>query len=188
MSLANYPVILPFSTDPSPQAAIHTLHLEAVASAPAAAIRVAKALCTPAARLHLGAAPVHLFPDRAQIGDRRSSVPGPYAYVFTRSLRIPHLTFAPHLDGIAATEFSDSINAIDPDNIYGLLLDGAALDYITSVGLSALAQHSKRLNIHCFRMPDKILKVMDVVGVTTVCSLHYDLKTAAAALVARAAR
>ncbi|MFW5828813.1 MAG: STAS domain-containing protein [Planctomycetota bacterium] len=178
MSLHATPVVLPYRLEDSPHPPLYNFQIDAVASSPKRAVSTAVATLRGAAMLHHRAAPLQIYKDRASVGEQRGSIEGPYAYLFTHSNRVPMLTFAPRIEGSACDEFADSMATLHPGLCHGILLDMAPLSYITTRGLSILVEHSKRLNMHCFRLPPNVLKVIDLTGLHQHLHVHDSIHDA----------
>jgi hypothetical protein len=183
MPLYATPVVLPYRLDDGPQPPLYNFQIEAVASSENRAVATAQAMLRATALLHHRAAPLQIYRDRASIGEIRGNVEGPYAYLFTRSDRVPHLTFAPRIEGSACDEFADTLAGLHPGLVYGLVMDLAPLSYTTTRGLSTLVEHGKRLNLHLFRVPEGVRKVIHLTGLEQHLFLHDDIHSAVDGLV-----
>ncbi|MFW5845354.1 MAG: STAS domain-containing protein [Planctomycetota bacterium] len=178
MPLYAIPAVIPYRCSEGPQPPLFNLHVEAVASTAERAVATAKGLSHLVGALRHGGAPVQVFKERATTGAPRNPVSGPYAYLLLRCDRVPHLAFPSRLDARGADDLGAALGALDQDLVFGLLLDLAPLGYISSAGLAALVEQSHRLNLHCFRTPEPIRRIIDTTGLGRHLRLHTDIRGA----------
>lgn len=183
MPLHAIPVVLPFRMRTDDDAAIHSVHLEAVATAAPAARATAKVIARTIGLLHFGRPPAELLVDRIQIGAPRQAIRGCYCYVFGSSNRVPHLQFPARIEGDAANDFDHLLAGLRHEQVSGVVFDAAQLQSITSAGLAALARHAGPLGMHICRLPPRVEHLLQVSGVAKVLALHTDLPSALDALI-----
>ena len=77
-----------------------------------------------------------------------------------------------------AEAVQDAMAGFDPQTTLGVIMDCVHLTYINSKGLAVLAGSTRRLNLHLFRVPAPILKVLEMTGLDRLIPHHFDLQTA----------
>ena len=178
MPLHDIPVILPHRLGNDDNGPLLSHHVESVATNGAAALAAARACAQVSVALRHPGKKVTFYKERARTGPARYAVTGAYAYIITRNNRVPHLSFPSRIDGMSGVEFEQSLAGIKEEWIYGSLMDCAQLKQIESQGIASLVNHSRRLNLHLFRVPPHIQKILDLVGVGKHLFIHPDLRGA----------
>lgn len=178
MPLYAIPVVVPYRCSDDANPPLFNLHVEAVSSTPERAVSTAKGLAHLVGQLRHGGPPLQVYRERASVARPRSAVNGPYAYLLLRTDRIPHLAFPQRFDERGSQDLHEALNALDENLVLGLLMDLAPLTYISSSGLAVMVEQSRRLNLHCFRVPENILHVINVTGIDRHLHLHTDIRGA----------
>ena len=175
MPLYSTTVVVPYRMENRENAPIYSLHIDTVASTQQVAATTAKVLTTVQATLRHGKRPEHIFMERAVVGNPMHQVPGPYLYLFNKSDRIPNLSFPRRIGDQVGLELNQSLAGIDPEAIYGSVMDGAQMSYINTNGLTALIEHHAHAKLHLCRLPSPIQKVMNIVGLMKHLAVYPDL-------------
>ena len=86
------------------------------------------------------------------------------------------------LDMYSFSRLESQINALFQQGRHQIVLDCQALDYIGSAGLGALIGFAKQAREHngdvkLLRVPDRILKIVELLGFTKVLEVHKDEQT-----------
>lgn len=183
MPLYSIPVVLPYRVHSDEHAPVYSLHVDTVASDKKVALNTAKALAKAMSMLRYGELPCEIMTERAMVGSPQGQVIGPYIYVFTKSQRIPHLCFPPRLDGDSAHTITGSLEGLEPQLINGLIMDCAPMTSIDSSSMGILAKYAGPKNMHLFRVPEPIMKILTLVGLHTVLPIHSDIGSALDAMI-----
>ncbi len=89
------------------------------------------------------------------------------------------------LDMYSFPRLETQISSLFEQQRYALLLDCRDLDYIGSAGLGALIGFSKQArekggDVRLFRVPERIFKIIELLGFTKVLQVHPDEASALA--------
>ncbi len=187
-TLHSIPVVLTYRLERHQTAALHSLHVDTVASNQAAALAVARVFSRHLCAMRGLQQQPQIVDSRIRIGQPSHSVSGPYAYIIGISNRIPHLSFPTRLDNDSAEEMSAALKGIDPRLTYGVVLDCAPMQFIATSALAVLGEQHRRLRLHLCRIPTPIRKVLEIVGMDRLLNIHPDMRSALDALSARIAR
>ena len=182
MPLFSTPVVLPYILEGDTAGAVYPVTVQTVATAAPGALATAKVLVGGVAALRHPGHTVKVLTDRAKIGAIGAQVMGPYAYPLTRRGNLHHITFPTRIDGDQNQSFEGTFKGFDPALCFGVLMDCVHLAFINSTALGTLAAHAERVNLHIFRVPDGVLKVLAMVGFERLLPPHADLTVALAVL------
>jgi len=171
-------VVMPYRLEERDEAPIFTCQVDSAASNPQVALSTAKLLTRINATLQHGREPLRILTERAQIGNPTHTIEGPYIYLFTHGDRIPQLSFPRRIGDQASTELEQTLAGFDPALLHGAVMDCAQLSYINTQGLTAFVAHAKRCGLQLCRLPPPLRKVMDIVGLGRLMTLHDDLRSA----------
>ncbi len=100
--------------------------------------------------------------------------------------RVDVLTVAKRVDAATASQLKQAIENLFHDGRYRIVLDLAALEYISSPGLRVLIEARKRArewkvtdleggDIRIANLPPKIKEVFDLTGFTSLFELYTDM-------------
>lgn len=184
MPLHRIPVTVPYTLVGDPEAALFTVQVDAVATAPTGAIATAQVLVEALARMRHPGRGAKVVSDRIRVGPQGSAVGGLYAYVLSNGYHIPHLDFPARIDQAAAEQLADALTGIDTRNLYGVIADAVYLQYLSSMGVAALAANAPRVRLRLLRPPEMVVKVFDLVGLRKLIPCFPDLPKACDDLVA----
>jgi anti-anti-sigma factor len=184
MPLYRIPVTVPYQLTGDPQAALFTVQVDAVATAPNAALATACVLVEALARMRHPGQGARVVTERARIGAIGAQVAGLYAYVLSNGYHIPHLDFPARLDQNGAQTLGDALAGIDGRNLFGVVADCVHLAYVSSMAIATIAGNAQRVRLRLVRPHESVLKVFDMVGLRRLISAHPDLPRALDDLVA----
>jgi anti-sigma B factor antagonist len=99
--------------------------------------------------------------------------------------KVELLRLSGSLDMYSFPRLETQINSLFEEQHYALLLDCHDLDYIGSAGLGALIGFSKLArekggDVRLFRVPERIFKIIELLGFTKVLQVHPDEASALA--------
>jgi anti-anti-sigma factor len=184
MPLHKIPVTVPYTLVGDANASLFTVQVDAVATSPTGAIATAQVLVEALARMRHPGQGAKVATDRIRVGALGAQVNGLYLYILANSYHINHLDFPARLEQAAAQQVSDSLTGIDQRNIYGVIADCVYLNYISSMGLAALASNAQRVRLRLLRPNAGIIKVLEMVGLQRMVPVFPDLPKACDDLVA----
>jgi anti-anti-sigma factor len=184
MPLHKIPVTVPYTLVGDPTASLFTIQVDAVATSPTGAIATAQVLVEALARMRHPGQGAKVVSERVRVGTIGPQVSGLYIYILTNSFHISHLEFPARLEQEGAQQLADVFTGIDQRNLYGILADCVYLNYISSMGLAALASNAQRVRLRLIRPSAGVLKVLEMVGLQRMVPCFPDLPKAADDLVA----
>ncbi|MEK7412506.1 MAG: STAS domain-containing protein [Planctomycetota bacterium] len=184
MPLHRMPVTVPYTLVGDAQASLFTIQVDAVATSPTGAIATAQVLVEAMARMRHPGRGARVASERVRVGSLGSQVTGVYAYVLSNGFHIPQLDFPSRIDQDAAQQLEDTLSGLDQRNLYGVVIDCVYLQYISSMGIAALASNAKRARLRLLRPSASITKVLEMVGLTRLILSFPDLPKACDDLVA----
>lgn len=183
MPLQSIPVVIPWQLEGDDAAVTHATGVQTVATTPQAALAVGQVLVKALVQMRYPGRGARILTDRTRAGEPGGEVQGPYLYALTMGNHIAHIALAPRLDQDNGQRFEDAMAGFDPQTTLGVIMDCVHLTYINSKGLAVLAGSTRRLNLHLFRVPAPILKVLEMTGLDRLIPHHFDLQTALGAMV-----
>lgn len=178
MPLHRIPVTVPYTLVGDPEAALFTVQVDAVATAPTGAIATAQVLVEALARMRHPGRGARVVSDRIRVGPQGTQVGGLYAYVLANGYHIPHLDFPARIDQDAAQQLADALSSIDQRNLFGVVADCVYLQYLGSMGVAAIASNAQRVRLRLLRPSDTVVKVFDLVGLRKLVPCFPDLPKA----------
>jgi anti-anti-sigma regulatory factor len=184
MPLHRIPVTVPYTLVGDATASLFTVQVDTVATAPTGAIATAQVLVEALARMRHPGRGAKVVTERVRVGAVGSQVSGLYAYVLANSFAIARLEFAARIDQEAAQQLADTFAGIDQRNLFGILADAVYLNYVSSMGLAAIASNAQRVRLRLIRPQEGVLKVLDMVGLRRMVPCFPDLPKACDDLVA----
>ncbi len=184
MPLHKIPVTVPYTLVGDPTASLFTIQVDSVATSPTGAIATAQVLVEALARMRHPGQGAKVASERVRVGAIGAQVSGMYAYVLTNSFHIAHLDFPARLEQEGAQQLADAFTGIDQRNLYGVLADCVYLNYISSMGIAALASNAQRVRLRLLRPSAGVQKVLEMVGLHRMVPSFPDLPKACDDLVA----
>ena len=184
MPLHKIPVTVPYTLVGDPTASLFTIQVDTVATSPTGAIATAQVLVEALARMRHPGQGAKVASERVRVGAIGAQVTGLYCYVLSNSFHIAHLDFPARLEQDSAQHLADAFTGIDQRNLYGILADCVYLNYVSSMGLAALASNAQRVRLRLIRPSAGILKVIEMVGLQRMVPCYPDLPKACDDLVA----
>jgi anti-anti-sigma regulatory factor len=178
-----FSVVLPFQLAESDRT-VHTLQVNAVAIDAESAVQTATLLGDAWSALRHPGATVDFKPARTKAMSDAPIIDGPFAYVLSNLNQIYHLALPSRIDGEPGERLGHLLSGLSEKAVYGVVIDCSHLAYINTVGLTSIATHLKRLKLQLYDVPETIQKVLDIVGLSKLLSIHATLTAALAAIVA----
>ena len=184
MPLHKIPLTVPYTLVGDATASLFTVQLDVVATSPTGAIATGQVLVEALARMRHPGQGSKVASDRIRVGAIGAQVTGLYAYVLANSFHVAHVEFPARLDQAGAQQLADTFAGIDQRNLYGVLADCVYLNYISSMGLAAMASNAQRARLRLIRPSESVLKVLNMVGLNKMVPCFPDLPKACDDLVA----
>jgi anti-anti-sigma regulatory factor len=177
--MAMYPVTLVFAGAVE-QALRPTALVEAVASSPAAAQAVGRAVGQVLA-------PAGMRPEaaRARVGTASQAWEGSYLYAFGAWRQVPALAVPGRLDREGGAQLAATLRGCAGAGAGDVLVDASLLGYLDGEGAAQIVESLGRMRLHLFRPGDAMRKIIGLVGLERSASLHAGLNEALAALLLR---
>jgi anti-anti-sigma regulatory factor len=175
--LHDFSVVMPYRAANQPDDILRSLHIQAVASAPPAALATAHIIAQTLAHLQSPSGAT-LLQDSAKVGTSGRVIDGPYAYVLSKNNRVLHYDFPPRIDSEAGEAMGNFFAGLDITQLFGVVMDCHLLTYINTSGLASLAAHAGRTHLQLFRVSEPVRRVFEIVGLIHMLKIHTSLPEA----------
>jgi anti-anti-sigma regulatory factor len=123
--------------------------------------------------------------ERISTGSPSKESGGPHFLIFADNDIVHSVCFPSRIDSVPGERMGDILNGFDPKQIDAVVFSCAELTYINTVGLTSIAAHVKRLRIHLYQVPEPVLKVFEIVGLSRYITIMPGLEEALVAIPAR---
>jgi anti-anti-sigma factor len=171
------PIVIPYRLDGEAETALYSVQVKTISSSAPEAMVSAQVLTRALAALRHPDRKAILLPDRAKAGVVGPQLNGPFAYVLTRGPHIRHLSFPARIDNQLGEVIGKAFSNLEPETLYGVVIDCGELIYINSSGLASIASHLKRLRLRLFNVSPTIYNIFELVGLSHILPIHPDLAT-----------
>ena len=184
MSNHVYPVVASYRSAPG-DAVVHSLQVNVVAMDPPRAL--AQGLLIAKHWLRVQHPSASLLSDRAKCGAAQSPASGPSLILMGTSDIVQSVVFPARIDSEPGERLGEILAGLDAEKMDAVLFNCADLTYMNTVGLTSLAAHVKRLRLHLFQVPEPVMKVFEIVGLSRYLTILPGLEESLAAIPPRSA-
>ncbi len=174
-----YPVVASYRLNAS-DAAIHTVQVNTVAADAPRALAIGTLIAQHWLRLHHPQAA--LLNDRIKCGSPQGPANGLALTLLSDADVVQAVIFPNRIDSEPGERLGDWLAGLDCLRVDAVLFNCAELTYINTVGLTSLAAHVKRLHLHLFQVPEQVMKVFDIVGLSRYLTILPGLEEALVAI------